>query len=109
VTGLGDEEVAAPAENPHRFLFHQPDAFVGVVGINPDQPALGFGDDLLRDDDHVGIGQLDMTGDESRQIVSLPNLSYARHRDNGEGPGCTVIGHERSPLPLSAVIRSGCH
>ena len=58
MTGLGDEEVAATAQDPDRLLLHQPDPGAGVVGVDLDQPTFGFGDDLLGHHHHVAVGQV---------------------------------------------------
>ena len=62
VTCLGDEQVAAAAQHPDRLRLHQPDAVVGVVGVDLDQPTLGLGHDLLGDDDHVAVGRARRAG-----------------------------------------------
>ena len=42
----------------------------GSSGSIAHQAALGLGDDLLGDDDHVAVDELDALGDERGQVVA---------------------------------------
>ena len=57
VRGLGDDEVAPAAQDPHRLGFDDGVVAARVVGVDRDQPALGLRHDLLRDDEDVAVAQ----------------------------------------------------
>ena len=83
VARLGDDEVAAAPEDPHRFVLD--DGLVGerVVGVDRHQPALGLRDDLLGHDEHVAVEQRAVRrpgaggGDELAELVARADLADA--------------------------------
>ena len=53
VTGLADDQVAAPAHDADRLRFDEPAPGVAIVGVERDEAALGLRHDLLGDDEAV--------------------------------------------------------
>ena len=59
-----------------------PCALGGLDLGQPDDTALRLGDDLLCQDDDVAILELDVRGDELRQVVARSDLGQALDRDD---------------------------
>ena len=75
MTGLADEQVAAPPHDAHRLLFHQGRLRGGVVVVERHQPPLGLGDDLLRHHEDVSAAQRRPVGSGRRH-----HLEYERRQ-----------------------------
>ena len=78
VGGLGDDEVAASADDSPRFLtYHLP-------LVAADDASFGLRDHLVRHDEDVALLEVGRVCDQRSQVVALPDLRQPPDRDHTE-------------------------
>ena len=119
VSRLADDEVAAPAHDPHRLRFDQPVSRLDVVRIEGDETSFGLGDDLLGDDETITILERRLLRDRCRHdqfgdLVAWSHHADARDRDDlnrlhqgatRRRPGRAGRGSRRPPGSASSCRR----
>ena len=88
---LAHDQLAPPAQHPHRLPLDQHLVGERVVGVDGLQPPLGLGHDLLGDDHDVAGAQLRPLGDQVGEDVAGTDLSQPGDGDEGDRPG--VLAH----------------
>ena len=78
VLGLADDQVAPPAQDPHRLALDERLVAERIVGVDGDEAALGLGHDLLGDDHDVAVGEVGRrVGDQAGEVVARPTSADA--------------------------------
>jgi hypothetical protein len=115
VPRLADDQVAAPAHDPHRLRLDQAAPGVEVVLVEVDHPTLGLRHDLLGDDEAVTVLERRGLcgrgiGDERRDLVAGGDLADALDGGDGERTrhaGSTAQATAASVRSASAAAISG--
>ncbi len=107
--GLGDDQIAAAAENGDGLSFNEPPVG-GVIEDLPGDGSFGFGDDLVSDHDHVSPFQRDSgrrqcTADELGKVVALGNIADAMNRDELHGHSSSANQLPKSRAAAASMKR----